>query len=113
MAVVFESRATGSVWMTEAVARSILAALGHGTEEDRRAQEGIFTVEQLPGLITLLEDLIARSKDASQHERDAALSRGEEDRDPLLIGMHQRAWPLLEQFRRALAAERPVTWRKG
>jgi len=113
MALVFESRATGSVWMTEAVARTVLEALGHGSEDDQHAQEGIFTVEQLPALIGLLEALIARSKNESQHERDAALRRGEEDRDPLLIGMHQRVWPLLEQFRRALAAEKPVTWRKG
>lgn len=113
MALVFESRATGSVWMTEPVARTVLEALGHGSEDDQHAQEGIFTVEQLPALIGLLEALIARSKNESQHERDAALRRGEEDRDPLLIGMHQRVWPLLEQFRRALAAEKPVTWRKG
>jgi len=113
MALVFESRATGSVWMTEAVARTVLAELGHGSEEDRHAEEGIFTVEQLPGLITLLEELMARSKSASQHERDTAQSRGEEDRGPLLIGMHQRVWPLVEQFRRALAAEKPVTWRKA
>ncbi|NDA56253.1 MAG: DUF1840 family protein, partial [Betaproteobacteria bacterium] len=39
---------------------------------------------------------------------------GNDDREqqPASIAMHQRAWPLLEQCRRALAAEKAVTWRR-
>ena len=115
MPLVFESRATGPVLMTDAPARSLLAALGRAHPDGHIDDQGVLTVEQLPELIVKLEGLIEASKRQAQAEAQSAAAQGRDhiENQAAAIDMHQRAWPLLDQCRRALAAEKPVTWRKG
>jgi len=114
MPLYFESRATGPILMTEAVAHALLRALGRSQTDGTIADEGIFTPEQLPALIAALESLIEASKQKAQAEQQSTRADDQDgsNQEAGAIGMHQRAWPLLDQCRRALAAEKPVTWRK-
>ncbi|NDH57441.1 MAG: DUF1840 domain-containing protein [Betaproteobacteria bacterium] len=115
MPLLFESRASGSVLMTDASASALLQALGRSESDGSVAPEGVFSVEQLPDLIAKLQALIDQSKKQQQQQQQVeSRPGGNDDREqqPASIAMHQRAWPLLEQCRRALAAEKAVTWRR-
>ena len=115
MPLFFESRATGSVLMTQGPAQTLLGALGRMLEDGSIPNEGVFTVEQLPQVIAKLEVLIEKSKQQQEQSKEQAQAGGKDaqDHQAETIGLHQRAWPLLEQCRRSLAANKPVTWRKA
>ncbi len=115
MPLFFESRATGSVLMTQAPAQTLLSALGRVLENGSIPDEGVFTIEQLPQVIAKLEAIIEKSKQeqAQSKEQAQAIGKDAQEHQAEMIGLHQRAWPLLEQCRRSLAADKPVTWRKA
>jgi len=102
----FRSRATGTVIMTADVAEPLLRALGKRAEP-----RGIITVAQLPAAIERLE----RAKAAALESPAAPIQapnghplESQEAPEPVSFG--QRAWPLLELLRAALAGGRDVTW---
>jgi hypothetical protein len=121
----FKSKATGTVVMTGPVAERMLAIIGKDP-----AARGIITVEQLGPAIEALQQAVARER-AEGMARGAAESTtrgtvdhrqgahddpandvGEDDRDDprRSVSLAQRAFPLIEMFTAARAADRDVTW---
>jgi hypothetical protein len=109
----FKSKATGTVVMTGPVAERMLAIIGK-----EPAARGIITVEQLGPAIEALQQAVARERaeSAAGDERgghdDPAETIGNDDRDDLRrsVSLAQRAFPLIEMFTAARAADRDVTW---
>jgi Sec-independent protein translocase protein TatA len=100
--------------MTQAPAHALLRALGRNLADGSLPDQGVFTIEQLPEVIENLQTLIENAKQQQQQARQEASASGKDPQEQQagVIGMQQRAWPLLDQCRRSLAAEKPVTWRK-
>ncbi|MCU0773025.1 MAG: DUF1840 domain-containing protein [Ideonella sp.] len=97
----FKSKASGDVIMTEPIGNRLLGILGR-----EPAPKGIFEVADLPALIAALEAAI------SADEASRAAAGGDED-DPRAgdrISLKQRAWPLLDMMKRALAGRVVIVW---
>lgn len=103
----FKSKATGTVVMTEKVAERLLGIIGKSP-----GATGIIIQDQMPAAIAALEAAVAREgsaptvepQDDSGNEPDG----GHEPRGAVTLA--QRAWPLLDMMRAALAAKREITW---
>ena len=98
----FRSKAGGTVVMTQPVAERLLEIIGKPP-----ARAGVFEPEQLHAAIAALEAAVAREKPATDDEDDEQQSVPPMAR---AVSLRQRAWPLLELFRAALAREQRVTW---
>jgi hypothetical protein len=96
----FRSKAAGDVIMTQPVGERVLALIG----KDRTPQ-GIIEVDQLPAAIAALEAAVAAEAPRSANEDDDAAA-GRADR----VSLRQRAWPMVEMMKRALAERQPITW---
>ncbi|MBA3479039.1 MAG: DUF1840 domain-containing protein [Lautropia sp.] len=110
----FRSRATGSVVMTGDVGKKVLPLMGKTPDA-----KGIITVSQMPAAIAALEAACQREKEqaaAAKNRADnppAAQADAQEpdpDGDPHLIGISQRAYPLIEMLKQAHAAGKDITW---
>ena len=99
----FKSRATGSIIMTEPVGDAMLQAIGR-----EPSSQGVITTEQMPDAIARLEALSA----ANPPIDDPGPSRGDfdGDRGEVPVSLSQRAFPLIEMLRTALAAGKDITW---
>lgn len=99
----FKSKAGGTVVMTQEVGERLLAIIGKAA-----AAAGVFEPEHLPAAIRALQAAIDRERQAGPPPADDDPEAGE---DPARrIGLAQRAWPLLELFKAAVAANQRVTW---
>ncbi len=98
----FRSKAGGTVVMTQPVAERLLEIIGKPP-----ARAGVFEPEQLPAAIAAIEAAVAREKPVSVDEDDEQQALPPMAR---AVSLRQRAWPLLELFRAALAREQRVTW---
>ena len=102
----FKSKAGGNVVMTQPVAERILAIIGKPP-----AAAGVFEPQHLPGAIAALQAEIAR--EAANGQANAGSNQEEEDtreEGAKRISLKQRAWPLLELMKAALAADQRITW---
>lgn len=92
--------------MLTAHAAQILSILGKEIGE-----RGVITVAEMPDAIARLQ--LAGGQDRHARQTDDAQSSVEGD-DPILqsnqVGLAQRAFPLVEMLRHALAAGEPVLW---
>lgn len=106
----FKSKATGSVLMTGPVGERMLAIIGKAP-----GPRGIVTVAQLGPAIEALEQAVARERaerteqsqdddDEDRNDPDAVAKRRE------TVSFSARAWPLIEMFKAAQAADKDVTW---
>lgn len=96
----FKSKASGDVIMTEPIGNRLLGILGR-----EPAAKGILEVAELPGLIATLEAAISAD--------EAARASAGDDDDPRAgdrISLKQRAWPLLDMMKRALAGRVVIVW---
>ena len=66
---------------------------------------GIIEAAALPAAIQALEAAVAA--DRREH---AKVDEGEEDLKEPRVGLAQRAWPLLEMMKRALADRADIVW---
>lgn len=98
----FRSKAGGTVVMTQPVAERLLEIIGKPP-----ARAGVFEPEQLRAAIAALEAAVAREQPATVDDDDEQQSLPPMAR---AVSLRQRAWPLLELFRAALAREQRVTW---
>jgi hypothetical protein len=119
----FKSKATGTVVMTGPVAERMLAIIGK-----EPGARGIITVEQLGPAIEALQQAVAQERaEGAAGDQDtgrndgrhgeyggdwAAGAGGADDRDDprRSVSLAQRAFPLIEMFTAARAADRDVTW---
>jgi hypothetical protein len=97
----FKSKAGGTVVMTQPVAEQLLDIIGKPP-----ARAGVFEPGQLPAAIAALEAAVAREQPVSDDDDE------QQSVPPMArpVSLRQRAWPLLELFRAALAREQRVTW---
>lgn len=109
MIVTFRSKAAGDVIMFGDVAKRMMEIMGKEFSE-----QGIVTVEQLPGAIGRLKAAIAADKAARVGEPE------EDEDEPRLeaapggarpfVALAVRAIPLLELLEYSLKEETPVVW---
>ena len=95
----FRSKAGPDVIMLADLSQRIFDILGRPLEP-----RGIFTVEQLPSLITALETAILKDLE----ERSEAENAGEKPK--LADRLGQRAYPFLELMKQGKAKGEPVMW---
>jgi hypothetical protein len=104
----FRSKATGSFFMTQAVAQVIFDALGR-----ELTPQGIFTADQVPGVRHELAAVVEKSRQQDRQaldQHDEALREGQSRSEDLPVGLSQRAFPLLEMLTRAEKKGVPVVW---
>jgi hypothetical protein len=99
----FNSRASSSFVMLEAHARRLFDILGK-----EATPKGIITVEQMPAAIAALE--AAMRGDAHPHDDDEAEAGRDGEAEKQVIGIRQRAAPLLRMLKKSLADNKDVTW---
>jgi hypothetical protein len=106
----FQSDAAGDVLMLDGPAADILQAMGR-----RSTAQGVLMPEQLPSAIIALEAAAERADAEPAPEPVAAASAVDEHADAWQrqpqVSLRQRAYPVLEMLRMALARQRSVTWR--
>ena len=108
----FKCRATGNLVMTPAIAERLLDIIGKAS-----GPKGIVTVDSMSEAIAALESAVARDKalasdPGSKASDDKAQGSGA-DRDEDLarqVSLSQRAFPLIEMLKRALTAQKDITW---
>lgn len=103
----FKSQAAADVLMLETNARQLLDAAGK-----QAGPTGIFTVEQIPGVLSRLAAAIALEA-ASGHKGkgDAFAVEGHEaDAELSHVALHQRASPLIDMLKRSLEEGKDVVW---
>lgn len=104
MLIIFKSPAAGDVIMLGENGKELLGALGR----DPGDAKGIFTVEQLPGALSVLNAAIVADK------ARAGKQAGNSDQDESGLGgvvrLSQRALPLVEMLERSLKEQVPVSW---
>ncbi len=107
--VVFRSRAAAEIYMFAETAQRIFDILGRPA-----APHGVFTPEQLPEALERLMRAVEQDRaptQAAQAAQDAAALAG--DLVPAaaqVVGLAQRAYPLLEMMRAAVKRHVDVTW---
>lgn len=99
----FRSKAGADVIMLADLTQRIFDILGRPLEP-----RGILTVEQLPALITslenaILEDLENRSKNNVDDQENL-------ERPKLADRLGQRAYPFLELMKQAKSKDEPIMW---
>ena len=97
----FKSKAAGDVIMLGPNGDQLLHIIGR-----EPARQGIFEVEQMPGLIVALEAAVAADEAA---RKDPATSRDARTQGDG-VALRQRVWPLVDMLRRCHAAREVITW---
>lgn len=97
----FRSPATGDLVMLAATGDEILRLLGR-----EPAAKGIFESAALTGAIERLQAAIA----AAEAPVPAGEAADDDSSRPAAVSLRQRAWPLIEMFKRAREAGEPVVW---
>ena len=98
----FKSKAAGDVIMLKPAGDHVLRIVGK-----EPGPRGIVTVAELPAAIAALEAAIRHEAQPPQEARD------EEDRDTHAaerVSLRQRAWPLVEMMKEALAGKADIVW---
>lgn len=101
----FKSQAAADVLMLETNARQLLDAAGK-----QAGPTGIFTVEQIPGVLSRLAAAIALEAE-SRHKGDAfAVEDHEAEAELGHVALYQRAAPLIDMLKRSLKEGKDVVW---
>ncbi|MEI2416639.1 DUF1840 domain-containing protein [Orrella sp. JC864] len=111
MLITFRSKASGDVLMLSEHAIPLLRAAGKPA--DVSPERGVFTPEQLPGAIALLEKAIASAPPLPDDDEDEDDDEPPEHPVSRPVALSQRAYPLLELLRKARARGVDVTWSAG
>lgn len=117
------SQASASFVMLDDAATAVMKALGQ-----ELTPQGVWTVEQIPGVLARLEAALHEAAEAAreadrrtQAALDQAVQAAAGDTQALEtiqqlrrppVGLHQRLVPVKEMLRRALEAEKPVVWER-
>jgi hypothetical protein len=107
MHYVFRSKADADLLMMASVGDQLLRIVGK-----EPAPKGIIAAAALPAAVQAIERAIAAEAAVA---RPAPRGKDEEDDDEddgpgQRIGLHQRAWPMLEMMRRSIAEQADIVW---
>ena len=101
----FKSKAAGDVLMLAANGDHILRVIGK-----EPAPKGIVEVADMPAAIAAIERAVLTEEAARQQAMEAAAAEGRRVLAGDGVSLRQRAWPLLEMFKRCHAADAVVVW---
>lgn len=103
----FKSKAAGTVVMTQPVAEKLLAIIGKPP-----GPAGVFEPAHLAAAIAALQSAVERDAAGASGEPGANSDEDDAPTDPFTrhVGLKQRAWPLIDLMKAALAADKRVTW---
>lgn len=101
----FKSKAAGDVVMLGPVGDSVLNAMGIAP-----AAKGIIEPQAMPAAVGAVETAIERSESLPSTGRAADTEGPGPGGDPEPVSLRQRAWPLVEMMRQALASGEPIVW---
>ena len=101
----FKSKVTGDVLMLAASGDHILRVIGK-----EPAAKGIVEVVDMPAAIAAIEQAVAAEEAARRQAEQAAAAEGKTLPPADGVSLRQRAWPLLEMFKRCHAADVVVVW---
>jgi hypothetical protein len=99
MHYVFKSKADADLIMMMPVAEQLLQIIGRAP-----SSQGIIEAAQIPAAIKALEQAIAAEKRTGDPDGES------DDHHDERIGLHRRAWPLLEMMRRSAAEGADIVW---
>ena len=108
MLVTFSSKVDANIIMLGKHAKAVLATAGKPVD-DNLAERGVFTAEQLPEAIRMIEAAIA----AETPTQDDNLDEPKPHPMNEAVRLGQRAYPLLQMMRKAESAGAPVLWEVG
>ena len=103
----FKSKAAGDVIMLGPNGDQVLRLIGK-----EPAAQGIIEPAAMPAAIAALEQAVAADEAAkanaakADHAQDGDTAAAPRDR----VSLRQRAWPLLEMMKRAMAARQEIVW---
>ena len=100
MHYVFRSKADADLIMMQPVGDQLLRIVGR-----EPALRGIIETAALAGAIQAIEAAVAADRRLHGKEDEA-----EEDLKEQRVGLAQRAWPMLEMMKRALAERADIVW---
>ncbi len=106
----FKSKATADVLMFKATGDELLRLMGHAPNA-----QGIVQASELTAALAALEQAIASDESRQQTPNTQADTKPEpadetgEVPEPT-VSLRQRAWPLIEMMKRALAEGAPIVW---
>ena len=101
----FKSKAAGDVLMLAANGDHILRVIGK-----EPAPKGIVEVADMPAAIAAIERAVLAEEAARQQAVEVAAAEGRRVSAGDGVSLRQRAWPLLEMFKRCHAADAVVVW---
>ncbi|HUW38471.1 MAG TPA: DUF1840 domain-containing protein [Rhodocyclaceae bacterium] len=108
MIVTFQSKASGDVIMFADVAHKMMEIMGK-----EAGDQGIVTVEQLPGALARLTAAVAADREARQgraEEDQPQFELAPDGRRRPYVSLAQRATPLIELLEWSLKKRVPVVW---
>lgn len=101
----FKSKASGDVIMTADIGDRLMSIMGR-----QPAGQGIFLPEQMTAAMAALEQAVAQ-EDAVRREAEAeAAAEGRTLPPAKGVSLRQRAWPLIDMMKRALAENVEIVW---
>jgi hypothetical protein len=101
----FKSKAAGDVIMMGPTGDQVLRAIGR-----EPAAKGIIEVAAMPGAIAAIEQAVAADEAARKQAEDEAAAEGKKLGPRDGVSLRQRAWPLVEMMKRAMAEGHDIVW---
>jgi hypothetical protein len=104
MHYVFKSKADADLLMMANVGDHLLRIVGK-----QPAPQGIIELAAIPAAIRAIELAIAAEDEVARH----AMADKDDEEDfggVVRLGLHQRAWPMLEMMKRSIAEQSDIVW---
>lgn len=102
MHYVFKSKADADLLMMPGAGDQLLRIVGK-----EPAPRGIIELAAIPAAMRALEQAIAAEDESARRGAD----KDDEDSNVgVRVGLHQRAWPLLQMMKRSIAEHADIVW---
>lgn len=101
----FKSKAAGDVIMMGPSGDEVLRSIGKSP-----SPKGIIELAEMPAAISAVEQAIAAEEAARAEAEAQARADGQKLGPRDGVSLRQRAWPLVEMMKRALAANETIVW---
>ncbi|HUG21658.1 DUF1840 domain-containing protein [Piscinibacter sp.] len=101
----FKSKAAGDVIMMEGSGDHVLRIIGK-----QPAVKGIVEPADMPAAIAAIEAAVAAEEEARRQAQADAAAEGKTPPPGDGVSLRQRAWPLVEMMKRAIAADEEIVW---
>jgi hypothetical protein len=103
MHYVFKSKADADLIMMSGAGDQLLRIVGK-----EPAPKGIIELAAIPAAMRAIELAIAAEDEAARHAKNP--SDDDDSTVSVRVGLHQRAWPMLEMMKRSIAERSDIVW---